>query len=93
MIRVPPYLADQVPIVLRNLANALDVAGATPDDVVSLWIFVVDLDPEQIATLMTPLAAMFGRQAPALTGIGVSALASPKFKLEIDGNRLKRYER
>lgn len=81
---VPPELADQLPIVLRNLVRALEAAGATPSDVVSLRIFVVDLDPAQIAALMGPVADLFGGQAPALTGIGVSALASPEFKLEIE---------
>ncbi|GGH58159.1 RidA family protein [Frigidibacter albus] len=81
---VPPGLADQVTIVLRNFASALEAAGATPDNVVSLRIYVVDLDPEGVGALMAPLAAMFGGQAPALTGIGVNALASPEFKIEIE---------
>ena len=81
---VPPDLADQLPIVLRNLVNALEAAGASPKDVVSLRIYVVDLDPERIAGLMAPVVALFDGQAPALTGIGVSALASPEFKLEIE---------
>jgi enamine deaminase RidA (YjgF/YER057c/UK114 family) len=81
---VPTGLADQVTVVLRNLRHALDAAGATPGHVVSLRIYVVDLDPEHIATLMAPVAAMFGGQAPALTGIGISALASPAFKVEIE---------
>lgn len=81
---VPPGLADQVIIVLRNLRHALDAAGAQQGNVVSLRIYVVDLDPELIAILMAPVAAMFGGQAAALTGIGVSALASPEFKVEIE---------
>jgi enamine deaminase RidA (YjgF/YER057c/UK114 family) len=81
---VPPGLADQVTIVLRNLRHALDAAAATPGNVVSLRIYVVDLKPELIADLMAPVAAMFGGQAPALTGIGVSALAAPEFKVEIE---------
>jgi enamine deaminase RidA (YjgF/YER057c/UK114 family) len=81
---VPPGFADQLAIVLRNLRHALDAAGATPGNVVSLRIYVVDLKPELIADLMAPVAAMFGGQAPALTGIGVAALASPEFKVEIE---------
>jgi len=81
---VPIDLADQLPVVLRNLGHALDAAGATPMNVVSLRIYVVDLDPDRIGPLMAPIAAMFGGQAPALTGIGVSALASPTFKVEIE---------
>lgn len=81
---VPAGFADQVTIVLRNLSHALAAAGATPDNVVSLRIYVVDLETENIATLMAPVAAMFGGQAPALTGIGVSALAGPHFKVEIE---------
>lgn len=81
---VPPDLSDQLTVVLRNLAHALGAAGATPGDVVSLRMYVVDLDPDRIAALMAPVAAMFGGQAPALTGVGVNALASPEFKIEID---------
>jgi enamine deaminase RidA (YjgF/YER057c/UK114 family) len=81
---IPADLAGQVPIVLRNLARALAAGGATPDDVVSLRIYVVDLDPAQIGPMMAPIAAMFKGQAPALTGIGISALAAPEFKLEIE---------
>ncbi len=81
---VPPALADQATIVLRNLGHALEAAGATPDNVVSLRVYVVGLDPDRVGALMVPIAAMFGGQAPALTGIGVNALASPEFKLEIE---------
>jgi len=81
---VPPAPEDQVRIVLKNLGHALDAAGARPEHVVSLRIYVVDLDPERIGPLMAPVAAMFGGQAPALTGIGVSALAAPEFKVEIE---------
>jgi enamine deaminase RidA (YjgF/YER057c/UK114 family) len=81
---VPTDLADQLTIVLRNLGHALAGAGATPANVVSLRIYVVDLDPDRIGALMAPITAMFGGQAQALTGIGVAALASPELKLEID---------
>lgn len=81
---VPSDIADQLAIVLKNLGHALAAAGATPGNVVSLRIYVVDLDPDRIGPMMAPIASMFGGQAPALTGIGVSALASPEFKLEIE---------
>ena len=81
---VPADLADQTRIVLQNLETALKAAGATSDDVVSLRIYVVNLDPVQIGALMAAVAAMFGGQAPALTGLGVSALASPEFLIEIE---------
>lgn len=81
---VPPELADQLTIVLHNLASALAAAGATISDVVSLRIYIVDLDPKLIPAFMAPIASMFEGQAPALTGIGISALASPEFKLEIE---------
>jgi enamine deaminase RidA (YjgF/YER057c/UK114 family) len=81
---VPPGVPAQLAIVLRNLSRALEAAGARPANVVSLRIYVVDLDPAQIPEMMAPVAAMFGGQAPALTGIGVAALASPEFKIEIE---------
>jgi enamine deaminase RidA (YjgF/YER057c/UK114 family) len=82
--RVPTDLAEQTRIVLHNLAVALKAADATPDNVVSLRVYVVDLDPVQIGPVMALVSAMFGGQAPALTGIGVSALAAPEFRIEIE---------
>lgn len=81
---VPASVADQIPVVLKNISTALSAAGATAADVVSVRIYVVDLDPARIGDLMAPIAAMFGGQAPALTGVGVSALASPEFKIEME---------
>ncbi len=81
---VPAGLEDQTRIVLENLETALAAAGATVDDVASLRIYVVDLDPVQVGPLMALVAARFGGQAPALTGIGVSALAGPEFRIEIE---------
>jgi enamine deaminase RidA (YjgF/YER057c/UK114 family) len=81
---VPAGAAEQLAIVLHNLTRALEAAGAGPENVVSLRIYVVDLDPGQVPEMMAPVAAMFGGQAPALTGIGVAALASPEFKIEIE---------
>lgn len=81
---VPTGLEDQTRIVLENLETALAAAGATVDDVASLRIYVVDLDPAQIGPIMGQVATLFRGQAPALTGVGVSALAGPEFKIEIE---------
>lgn len=81
-------LAAQVEQVYRNLVLALAGAGATFDDVAKLTLYMIDLNPE---TMGRGIEAMFqARQAlgitatPPLTGIGVSALASPEYLLEIE---------
>ncbi len=81
-------IGAQVEQVIRNLSTALSEVGATFDDVAKLTLFMVDLRPE---TLEPAIGAMFRAKevlgitaSPPLTGIGVSALASPDYLVEIE---------
>lgn len=81
--------AAQVEQCYVNVAAALEAAGASFADVVKLTVFATDLSPEarqyfgegigracarlQIAQPMAPL-----------TAIGVTALAEPQFRIEIE---------
>lgn len=81
-------LDAQVEQVHRNLVIALDSAGATFEDVTRLTLYMVDLRPETLGpavdALLRTRQAMGIAAAPPLTGIGVSALASPDYLLEIE---------
>lgn len=81
-------LVVQVEQVYRNLVAALDAAGATFDDVAKLTLYAIDLSPATMGPAVEAISAAkraLGITAsPPLTGIGVSALASPEYLLEIE---------
>ena len=69
-------LTAQAEQSLENLGHALRAAGATPSDVTSLRIYVVDYAPEYAALIGPTLLAFFkGAPPSAQTLIGVQALA------------------
>jgi enamine deaminase RidA (YjgF/YER057c/UK114 family) len=81
---VPGTLPEQVDIVTENLAAALDALGATTHDIAQIRIYAVDLDAESMGIGMAALGKFLNGAQPSLTGIGVSALASPDLKIEVE---------
>ncbi len=81
---VPSDLVEQAVLVLKNAKSALEAVGATPDDLVMMRVYVVDLTPERLQSVMPLLLAMLDGARPSLTGIGVAALAGPGLQLEIE---------
>jgi len=78
-------LGAQTEQVMRNLGLALAGAGASFADVVKITTYVVDYKPEYrtiISKARTPFFA--GREPPASTLVGVSALALPGWLIEIE---------
>jgi len=78
-------LSAQTEQVMRNLGTALAAAGAGFADVVKITTYVVDYKPEMRAAIgkaRTPFFA--GREPPASTLVGVSALAAPGWLIEIE---------
>jgi enamine deaminase RidA (YjgF/YER057c/UK114 family) len=78
-------LGAQTEQVMRNLGTALAAAGASFADVVKITTYVVDYEPEMrpiIGKARTPFFA--GREPPASTLVGVSALAVPGWLIEIE---------
>ena len=72
---------------LANLLTALAAAGGQPGDLVSLTIYIVDLEDYQahskeIGTVWRRLA---GTEYPAVAGVGVARLWSPDALVEIQG--------
>ena len=78
-------LAAQAEQALANLGAALRAAGATPADLVSLRVYVVDYEPRH-AGILAPVLAKFlaGAPPPAQTLLGIGALAAPGLRIEIE---------
>jgi enamine deaminase RidA (YjgF/YER057c/UK114 family) len=77
-------LGEQTRQALRNLRTALLAAGGSLANVVSLRIYLVNFQPDQGGPVSEALRAFFPESPPASTWIGVSALASPDFLVEIE---------
>lgn len=82
--QAPESLGEQTELVCRNLKTCLDSVGASPDDIVNLRAYIVDMAPEMNAEVFPPLVAFLGDAMPSLTGIGVSSLFGPDLKIEIE---------
>ena len=80
----PPDLPGQVGMVARNLKACLDSVGAAPDDIALLRIYVTDMAEAMTAKALSPLFDFLGDAYPSMTGIGVTALATPDLKVEIE---------
>lgn len=78
-------LGQQTTQVMRNLGRALASAGASFADVVKITIYVVGYRPELRPVIGQARSPFFaGREPPASTLVGVSALAAPEWLVEIE---------
>lgn len=78
-------LAAQTQQVMRNLGRALAAAGANYGDIVKITTFVVNYKPEYRAVIGKERSPFFANGTPpASTLIGVTALASPEWLIEIE---------
>ena len=71
-------------MVIDNLSRALAALESPAHDILQLRIYVVDLTPLKVETVMGKLGAFLKGARPSLTGVGVQNLASPEFRLEIE---------
>ncbi len=70
---------------LENIKTALHSAGAHLEDISSMRIYVVQYKPEYGLFIYEALESFFpAEKFPASTWIGVSALATPDFLIEIE---------
>ena len=80
-------LAEQFDSAAASLLVALKAAGGTPDDLVSLQVFVTDVRDYRAA--MRELGDVwrkhFGRHYPAMGLFGVTELFDPRAKVELMG--------
>lgn len=83
---VGPTFAEQATQALRNLATAIEAAGATPADVVKLMIYIKDYTPDALEPLVGAAIEVFGDEYPttASTLLGVATLWQPELLIEVD---------
>ena len=81
----PPATADmgeQVERALNNLTTVLGAAGMTMANVVKLTIYTTDVD--ELLAVYGSATEFLGDNLPAITLIGVTRLAFPELKVEIE---------
>lgn len=76
-------MGEQVKKAFQNLGEVLQTAGLSAADVVKVNYYTTDVD-ELIAVLGPLAAGFFGGNLPASTLLGVSRLAFPQLKIEIE---------
>jgi enamine deaminase RidA (YjgF/YER057c/UK114 family) len=80
----PGDLAAQARRVFDNLGRALAAAGARPDQVTKITIYVVGHRPEYLPIIEEARVALFGDHKPTDTLLGVETLAAPGYLIEVD---------
>jgi enamine deaminase RidA (YjgF/YER057c/UK114 family) len=80
----PGDFAIQARQVFANLGRALAAAGAKPDQVTKITIYVTDYRrDEHLPVIEEARVALFGNHKPVDTLLGVAAL-SPGYLIEVD---------
>lgn len=80
----PDDLAVQARQVFANVGRALAAAGAGPEQVTKITIFVVDYRREHLPAIEEGRAALFVDHKPADTIVGVQALSRPEYLIEVE---------
>lgn len=76
-------MAVQVQKAFDNIGTVLEQAGFSSADVLRVQYFTTDVD-ELISVLLPIAGKFFGTNLPASTLLGVSRLAFPELKIEIE---------
>ena len=78
-------LRAQVTQVMENLKTALAAAGATPENIIKVNYYVVNLKQDQLPVIREVRNKYFSAEhPPASTLVGVTALAREEFLIEIE---------
>jgi enamine deaminase RidA (YjgF/YER057c/UK114 family) len=77
-------LAGQARQAFANVGRALAAAGAGPEQVARITIYVVGHRPEYLPDISAARIAVFGDHKPADTVVGVEALAEPGRLIEVE---------
>ena len=80
----PGELAAQARQAFANLGRALAAAGAAPERVTKITIYVVHHRPEFLADISQARVAVFGDHKPTDTLVGVETLAEPGYLIEVE---------
>ena len=77
-------LAAQARQVFANLGRALTAAGARPDQVAKITIYVVGHKREYLPIIEAARVALFGDHKPADVLVGIATLSNPDYLIEVD---------
>jgi enamine deaminase RidA (YjgF/YER057c/UK114 family) len=80
-------MGKQVEHAMSNLATVLTAAGMTVANVVKLTIYTTDVD--ELLAAFGSATELLGDNLPAITLIGVTRLAFPELKVEIEATAAK----
>jgi enamine deaminase RidA (YjgF/YER057c/UK114 family) len=80
----PDDLAAQARQAFANVSRCLAAAGARPDQLTKITIYVVHHRPEYLPDISQARIAAFGDHKPADTLVGVETLAEPGYLIEVD---------
>jgi enamine deaminase RidA (YjgF/YER057c/UK114 family) len=86
----PPTTSDmgeQVRESLSNLTTVLGAAGMSVENIVKLTIYTTDVD--ELLAAYGSAAELLGDNLPAITLVGVTRLAFPELKVEIEATAAK----
>jgi enamine deaminase RidA (YjgF/YER057c/UK114 family) len=77
-------LAAQARQAFANVGRSLAAAGAGPEQVAKLTIYVVHHRPAYLPDISEARIAVFGDHKPADTLVGVETLAEPSYLIEVE---------
>ena len=81
----PDDLRAQTWQTIRNIETAINIAGGTLADIVSMRIYILEEKLEESYRIREALKEFFPQdRAPTTTWIGVRALANKEFLIEIE---------
>lgn len=82
---IPEDFGQQVEYTFANLRRQLQAAGATPEDVVQIRTYIVDINSERVSAYNEARVGFFTQQnKPASTMVGVPGLVIPELLVEVE---------
>ena len=82
---IPEDFGQQVEYTFANLRRQLQAAGATPEDVVQIRTYIVDISSERVSAYNEARVGFFTQQnKPASTMVGVPGLVIPELLVEVE---------
>lgn len=81
----PDSLVEQFDMACRGVATVIEDAGGSPSDLVSMTIFVTDVDAYvgELDSLGSTYRAVFGKHYPAMALIGIDRLFDTRALVEL----------
>jgi len=80
-------IAEQFELALQNLLTALSAAGGSPSDLVSLTIYIVDMEDYRASSraIGAVWKRLVGEWYPAMAAIGIARLWDAEALVEVQG--------